>query len=204
MRPARERDALAHTRAMPLLIQPLTPDRLSQLLAFFEGDAFSHHPTWSSCYCQCFYEDHRVVKWSERTASQNRTIAIQRASEATMQGWLAYDGDTVVGWCNAASRALLHALDEEPIPHAAKTGSILCFLVAPAMRGQGVATALLRAACDGLRAQGLEFAEANPRTGTTDAGQNHHGPLAMYLAAGFAVDRECDDGSVWVRKSLEG
>lgn len=187
---------------MPLLIQPLSPDRLAHLLAFCEGDAFSHNPTWSSCYCQCFFEDHRVVKWSERTASQNRTIAIQRANDAAMQGDLAREGDTVVGWCNAAPRALLHALHEEPIPHAAETGSILCFLVAPARRGQGVATALLRAACDGLRAQGLEFAEANPRTGTTDAGQNHDGPLAMYLAAGFVVDRTCDDGSVRVRKTL--
>ena len=187
---------------MTLRIQPLTPDRLPRLLAFFEGDAFSHHPSWASCYCQCFYEDHRVVDWKTRTGAQNRTIAIRRASEGAMQGWLAHDGDVVVGWCNAAPRALLHALDEEPIAHAAETGSILCFLVAPARRGQGVATALLQAACEGLRAQGLRFAEANPRTGTNDAGQNHHGPLAMYLAAGFTVDRECDDGSVWVRKAL--
>ena len=187
---------------MPLHIQPFTPARLPQWLAFFEGDAFSHHPSWASCYCQCFHEDHRVVKWSERTAAQNRTIAIRRAGDATMQGWLALDGDTVVGWCNAGPRALFHALDEEPIPQAAETGTILCFLVAPARRGQGIATALLQAACDGLRAQGLKFAEANPRVDSTDVGSNHYGPLAMYLAAGFAVERDSDDGSVWVRKAL--
>ena len=33
-------------------------------------------------------------------------------------------------------------------------------------------------------------------------GRNHYGPLAMYLAAGFAVERGSDDGSVWVRKAL--
>ena len=71
-----------------------------------------------------------------------------------------------------------------------------------AVRGQGVATALLHAACDGLRAQGLTIVEANPRTGTNSASANHYGPLAMYLAAGFVVDRESDDGSVWVRKAL--
>ena len=183
-------------------LQPLTPATLPDLLAFFDGDAFADNPKWASCYCQCFYEDHRVVKWSERSAAQNRTIAIARGNAGAMQGWLAYDDGAVVGWCNAAPRALLHALDEEPIPDAARTGCILCFLVAPTLRGRGVAKALLHAACDGLRAQGMTAVEANPRTGTTDAAANHYGPLAMYLAAGFAVDRACDDGSVWVRMAL--
>ena len=183
-------------------IQPLAPATLPGLLAFFDGDAFSDNPKWASCYCQCFYEDHRVVTWSERTASQNRTIAIQRAGAGTMQGWVAIVDGAVVGWCNAAPRALLHALDEEPIADAAATGCILCFLVAPSLRGQGIARALLNAACDGLRDQGLRVVEANPRTGSVSAAQNHYGPLAMYLAAGFAVDRDSDDGSVWVRRPL--
>ena len=181
---------------------PLTPAILPDLLAFFEGEAFSDNPTWASCYCQCFYEDHRVVKWPERSATQNRTIAIQRGSTGAMQGVLAMLDRQVVGWCNAAPRALLHALDEEPVADAADIGCIVCFLVAPAHRGQGVATALLQAACDGLRGQGLKQVEANPRTGTLSAAQNHYGPLAMYLAAGFAIDRDSGDGSVWVRKAL--
>lgn len=187
---------------MQTTVQSLTPATLPDLLAFFDDDAFSDNPKWASCYCQCFYEDHRVVTWSERSATQNRTIAIERGNAGAMQGCLAYIDGVVVGWCNAAPRALLHALDEEPIAHAADTGCILCFLVSPAHRGQGVATALLNAACDALRGQGLKHVEANPRTGTVSAAQNHYGPLAMYLAAGFAVDRDSDDGSVWVRKAL--
>ena len=53
-------------------VRTLTPDRLPDFLKFFDGTAFSDNPKWSSCYCQCFYEDHRVVKWSERTAAENR------------------------------------------------------------------------------------------------------------------------------------
>jgi GNAT superfamily N-acetyltransferase len=191
-----------HTGGMQPTLQPLSPATLPDLLAFFDGDAFSDNPKWASCYCQCFYEDHRVVTWSERTAEQNRTIAIRRGNAGAMKGTLAVVDGQVVGWCNAAPRALLHALDEEPLAEAATIGCILCFLVAPALRGQGVATALLHAACDGLRAQGMKIVEANPRTGTNSASANHYGPLAMYLAAGFVVDRESDDGSVWVRKSL--
>ncbi|MCB1701984.1 MAG: hypothetical protein KDI14_14235 [Halioglobus sp.] len=29
----------------------------SDFFSFFDGDAFSDNPEWSSCYCQCFYED---------------------------------------------------------------------------------------------------------------------------------------------------
>ena len=36
-------------------------------------------------------------------------------------------------------------------------GTIFCFLVEPSMRGRGVASQLLAAPCDGLRAQGLHI-----------------------------------------------
>jgi hypothetical protein len=49
-------------------VRALTPEFLPDFLKFFDGTAFSDNPGWSSCYCQCFYEDHQVVKWSERTA----------------------------------------------------------------------------------------------------------------------------------------
>ena len=78
----------------------------------------------------------------------------------------------------------------------------MCFLVEPSHRGRGVARALLEAACNGLRTQGLRIAEANPRTASVSAAENHFGPLSMYLSAGFTVHREDDDGSVYVRRTL--
>lgn len=184
-------------------IHALTPERQADYLAFFDGEAFSDNPRWASCYCQCFYEDHRVVRWASLSAGDNRASACRRIAAGTMRGYLAYREGRVVGWCNAAPRALLHALDEEtPITPPDETGAILCFLVAPSARGQGIARALLDAACDGLRAQGLRHVEANPRVGTHDPGANHYGPLSMYLAAGFTQLREDGDGSVWVGKTL--
>ncbi|HEY5006752.1 MAG TPA: GNAT family N-acetyltransferase [Caulobacteraceae bacterium] len=183
-------------------IHALSPDRLDDFLAFFDGEAFSDNPKWSSCYCQCFYEDHREVDWNARSGAENRRCAVRRARNGSMQGYLAYLSDRVVGWCNAAPRPLLHALDDEPIADAAETGTILCFLVAPDARGQGIARALLDAASDGLRAQGLQRVEANPRTGDVSPAQNHFGPLNMYLAAGFARGLTDPDGSVWVSKPL--
>lgn len=116
-----------------------------------------------------------------------------------MQGYLACSGGSPVGWCNAAPRYLLRALDDEPTPDAEQVGAIICFIVEPGHRGCGVARKLLEAACDGLRQQGLRIAEANPRTAGTSAAENHFGPLSLYLSAGFSLHREDEDGSVYVR-----
>lgn len=185
-----------------LTIKALSPELQQDFLRFFDGTAFSDNPKWSSCYCQCFYEDHSVIKWSERTAPQNRSLACERIQSQSMQGYLAYSDGTPVGWCNAAPRCLLHALDGEPTPDAEHVGAIICFLVEPSYRGRGVARQLLEAACDGLRSQGLLFAEANPRTSSSSAAENHFGPLSLYMSAGFTVHREDDDGSVYVRRRL--
>jgi ribosomal protein S18 acetylase RimI-like enzyme len=184
-------------------IHALSPERLADFLAFFDGEAFSDNPKWSSCYCQCFYEDHSKIHWPSRTAMENREGAIHRIAQGRMQGLLAYQEGNVVGWCNAAPRGLLHALDAEPIPNPEQVGTILCFLVAPSARGRGVATALLDAACQHLREQGLVSVEANPRPGAKGTAENHFGHLGMYLAAGFTVRRTDSDGSVWVGKELQ-
>ena len=186
----------------PVLIQALGPESLPLFLRFFDGDAFSDNPKWSSCYCQCFYEDHNVVKWSDRTSEQNRTLACSRTAASQMQGYIASESGVPVGWCGAAPRHLLHALDDEPTPDSETVGAIICFLVSPSHRGKGVARALLDAACIGLREQGMSIAEANPRLTAQTAADNHFGPLSLYLSSGFIVHREDEDGSVYVRRAL--
>ena len=183
-------------------VQALSRESLPEFLRFFDGDAFSDNPKWSSCYCQCFYEDHSVVQWSKRTAAENRSLACERTNTGAMQGYIATLGTEPVGWCGAAPRRLLHALDDEPTPNAESVGAIVCFLVAPSHRGKGVARVLLDAACEGLRLQGMKFAEANPRPNAASPADNHFGPLALYLSSGFVVHREDSDGSVYVRRAL--
>ncbi|MCP5130893.1 MAG: GNAT family N-acetyltransferase [Pseudomonadales bacterium] len=174
----------------------------SDFFSFFDGDAFSDNPEWSSCYCQCFYEDHEKIVWKEQTAARNRQKACERLRAQSMQGYLAYIDSQPVGWCGAAPRRLLRALDDEPIPDAEQVGNIVCFLVSPSHRRQGIAKALLDAACRGLAAQGLAIAEANPQPDAKTDAENHVGPLSLYLASGFEVHREDHDGSVYVRRSL--
>jgi len=186
----------------PLTIRRLAPELREDFLQFFEGAAFADNPKWQSCYCQFLYVDHSKVTWSARTGQENRAAACDRIACARMQGLLAYRGNEVVGWCNAAPRALLDSFADEPDPDAERLGQITCFVVARNHRRTGVARALLEAACEMLREDGLSVAEANPsRNASTDA-ENHYGPLSLYQSAGFAVVREREDGLLVMRRSL--
>lgn len=188
--------------ASPLTIRRLSPALQADFLRFFEGSAFADNPQWKSCYCQFLYVDHSKVNWKIRSAEENRASACERIACQRMQGLLAYRGDEVVGWCNAAPRLMMDSYADEPDPDAGRIGQITCFVVARAHRRTGVARALLDAACAALRDQGLQIAEAHPsRAAATDA-EHHYGPLSLYLAAGFSVVRERDDGLVVVRRSL--
>jgi ribosomal protein S18 acetylase RimI-like enzyme len=185
-----------------LTIQPLTPERWPDLQAYFEGPAFADNPRWRSCYCQFLYVDHRKVIWAERSAEENRAQACERACNGGMQGYLAYREGAVVGWCNAAPRQLMDGFADEPDPNADRLGQITCFVVAKDQRRSGVATALLAAACAGLKAQGLKWAEACPKLDAADDASHHYGPLSLYEKAGFQVIRPSDHGYVIVRKAL--
>jgi ribosomal protein S18 acetylase RimI-like enzyme len=190
------------TAGPDLVLRPLDERTLPDLLHFFEGPAFADHPAWRSCYCHFPHADHATIRWADRTAAQNRSATCERVREGRMHGWLAYAGDDVVGWCNAGPRELIAGLFDDPEPLADRIGAIACFVVAPDHRGQGLATTLLRRACERLAEQGFEWAEAYPREAAEGAGANHHGPLAMYRRAGFEVVRREADGALTVRKRI--
>lgn len=184
-------------------IHPVSAERLSDFLAFFDGEAFADNPQWGFCYCQFAYVDHAKVEWMTRTVQQNRQAACQRVQGDAMKGYLAYKGGKPVGWCNAAPRTMLDAFADEPDPDAAGIGQITCFVVAKHHRRTGVAKALLEAACEGLRSQNMTLAEATANPNASTDAEEHHGPLGMYLAAGFAIHHTEDDGYVTVRRRLD-
>ena len=190
---------------MPLAdidIRPLTPQRLADFLDFFEPRAFADNPKWLSCYCHFPHADHANIVWKDRSAAQNRAATCERITGETMTGWLAYSHGQAIGWCNAGPRRFIEGLFDEPEPLADRIGAIACFVIAPAFRGQGLARALLNAACDGLRESGFAWAEAYPLHDAANAAQHHHGPLAMYTAAGFELVKNDGEGDLTVRKPL--
>jgi GNAT superfamily N-acetyltransferase len=183
-------------------IRPLTPERLPDFLDFFEQRAFVDNPRWRSCYCHFPHADHATIVWKDRSAAQNRAATCERIGNGTMTGWLAYSEGKAIGWCNAGPRRFVEGLFDEPEPLADRIGAIACFVIAPMFRGRRIATALLAAACEGLRERGFEWAEAYPRGAVASAAESHYGPLAMYLCAGFEVVKTDADGGLTVRQRL--
>ena len=186
----------------PIEVHPVSAATLPDFLAFFDGEAFADNPEWGFCYCQFAYVDHSKVEWKTRQLDENRAAACQRIQTAAMQGYLAYREGIPIGWCNAAPRTMLDAFLDEPDPDAERIGQITCFIVAKQHRGTGVATALLHAALEGLRSQGLAIAEATANPNAATDAENHYGPLPMYLKAGFTVHTTDEDGYVTVRLDL--
>ena len=84
-------------------------------------------------------------------------------------------------------------------------GAVVCFVVAPDQRRQGIATLLLDAALEHLRSRGMTAAEAYPWIGEIDPARwvwtQYVGPLPMYEKAGFAVVERKQDFCI-VRRNL--
>jgi GNAT superfamily N-acetyltransferase len=184
-------------------IRALSPGLLNDYLAFFDHDAFSDNPRWASCYCHFNHALHEEKPWKDRGAGENRSAVSGRIAGGGMRGYLAYVDGKPVGWCNACPRSWITTLEGVPLAGPPeKTGCIICFVIARPFRGQGLATRLLEAACEGFRREGFEYAEGLPPEAAGDDAANHHGTLSMFLKAGFErVDARY--GVVLVRRKLQ-
>jgi GNAT superfamily N-acetyltransferase len=187
-----------------IVVRGLTPDLLEEWLYFFDHDGFADNPDWSGCYCYFQHADHVARDWDSRSGSENRAAACDLIAAGRMKGYLAYDGERPVGWVHAAPRLLIPNLQLDAsiaVDDADRVGSVVCFVIAAPHRRRGIARALLAAACDGFQAQGLAVAEAYPRTRAQGDGPNYHGPMRLYMSAGFTHFRACE-GLVMVRRAL--
>jgi ribosomal protein S18 acetylase RimI-like enzyme len=174
-------------------LRPLTPERADDYLRYFDGPAFADNPVWSRCYCLSYHLPPGPVDFDERPAAQNRAEKAELIARGDATGVLAYAGDEVVGWCHAAPRSTLKLLDSTPgfeSDDPEHTGAIVCYVIAPQHRGQGIARKLLDGACDVLCDLGLRQVDAYPPAHAGSDATSYHGRLSMYLAAGFEQVRE--------------
>jgi GNAT superfamily N-acetyltransferase len=179
-------------------IRPVTPDQHDDVMHYFDLVAYADNPKWSRCYCM----ERLVDDYDNRTKVQNRADRSRLLRSARANGLVAYRLGRVVGWCHAAPKSELPNLEGG---READVGAIVCFVVAPDSRRQGIATELLEAAVEHLRSRGMRAVEAYPVTGEIDrarwAAINYLGPLSMYQKAGFeVVARQAD--SCTVRRAL--
>ena len=200
------------TATAPVVVRPLRPGDAAAFLGFFDherGAAFSDNPGWAKCYCR-FYHVPKPIQWSSIPAPSNRDAMAARIDVGEMEGFLAYEGSQVVGWLNAQGRhKLAHCfarfgVEPPPLPcEPFEAAAIVCFVIAPPWRRRGIARLLLDRALASFTARGFKLVDAFPfnSAGSQRAADHYHGPLSIFLKAGYSVIRRHKNLTV-VRKQL--
>ncbi|HBE06521.1 MAG TPA: GNAT family N-acetyltransferase [Firmicutes bacterium] len=188
---------------MMIEIKKLTPDLLDDYLGFFDTDAHADNPDPNEhgCYCVGWCTvDHRVAT-DFSSPEKRRALAAQYVSDGSIQGYLAYAGGKVVGWCNANTKSdCLNCISwlrfMPPVELAedpeTKVKSVFCFAIAPSMKRQGIATRLLERVCEDAAEEGFDFVEAYPNKEFVNEFRDFMGPLGLYQQFGFSVHEECE------------
>jgi len=186
-------------------IRKLTPELAEDYVHFFDVTPHDDHMDEHKCYCVCWCSVDALGQ-DYSTKEKRREYALQYIGEGRLQGYLAYAGERIVGWCNANTKgdclncaSWLRFMGHVPLagPEAdRKVKSAFCFVIAPDMQRRGIATLLLERVCRDAAAEGSAYVEAYPWKTWDFAG--HH---AMYKKCGFEVLLETETGYV-MRKAL--
>ncbi len=192
---------------MDIRIIKLIPDLAEEYARFF--DTTPHNDTWGhKCYCVSWRSNDSYSgdgHWYP-TPEERRAKAIHFIKEGKLQGYLAFDREKIVGWCNATADCRLgvkqlHSwgwpVDENNVD--IKVKSIFCFVIAPKMRKKGIATQLVEYVCHDASNEGYDFVEAYTDDKFIDDG--YRGPLRMYEKCGFIKCGE-HEGKIVLRRAL--
>jgi len=133
-----------------------------------------------------------------------RKYAVKMLNENKIQGYLAFDGDVSIGWCNAADIESYSGF----IPQFAKentcgkTVSIVCFEIAPEYRGKGIASAFIERVCSDAKEKGYVAVEGYAKLSEQRDDFDFQGPIQLYEKSGF-VEVARQDGQVIMRKIIK-
>jgi len=187
---------------MNIEISPLTKELKDDYLYFFDNMIFRENPDWSICYC---YDYHFLGDVATCTRESNRTAVTNLIIEDKLTGYLAFDNDKPIGWCNANNRLnyqrLLRDYDLIDNPDD-KVCSVVCFLIHPNHRRKGIAQKILEKIITDYSGKDYDYIEAYPKKGKSSYDSNFKGPLELYERFDFRVHKEYDDYFV-MRKQLK-
>ena len=199
---------------MDIEIRKLTPDLAEEYVNFFDTTAHDVNIDEHKCYCVTWRSDESYIGNGDHwypTRKERRERALQFVKDGYLQGYLAYCGDKIMGWCNATANCqgcLDYLRSFWPIEAYCadrKVKSVFCFMIAPEMQRKGVATKLLERICKDATDDGFDFVEAYADVNETrvfDTPHNFMGHFAMYEKCGFNKYAE-QEGKIVMRKALK-
>lgn len=177
------------TAPTDVVVRPLTPARWPDLEALFKARGCSMA---RGCWCMAYRHSGRVAVPAGQTPAEFNRQGLRGLVETGRPppGLLAYRGRQPVGWVSLGPREQFARLAESPVMAPVDdrpVWSIICFVVPPAFRHQGVAHALLQGAIAFAARRRVHLLEAYPvdkaRRGA-DAWM-WFGAKSMYDKAGF-------------------
>jgi len=178
---------------MNIEIKKLTPELTDDFLYYFDEVGFSDNPDWSVCYCYFHHCPSSIQDWNARTKEQNRDASKKLILSRKLNGFLAYDGKTPIGWINVDLKKnyLKLPIDKETKTTEEEiTASIVCILIAPAYRKKGITKKLLKESLKQLKTKGITLVESYPRKGELTDAHSYHGPPSLYESEGFQIVQE--------------
>lgn len=152
-----------------------------------------HSATNGAGWCRCVaWWVPTWQEWGYRTAEKNLAFREQLLSLGHYDGYLAYDADTPVGWCQVGRRdRLMKVRSQFALAPSPETWAITCFFIAPSHRRRGVARTMLREILIDLRNRGIRRIEAFPKRGEElSPREMWMGPESLFLEAGFRPELE--------------
>ena len=188
--------------ALDLDFRPLTPERWPDLEALF-----GERGAYGGCWCMWWRTTRSRFQQQQGDGNRQAMQDIVRAGK--VPGILAYGGDRAVGWCSVAPREqygslnrspVLRRVDEQPV------WSLVCLFVDKDHRGQGVATALIRAAVAYVREQGGKVVEAYPTVPREDRlppVSSYMGIPALFERCGFVATAHPSQSRIIMRYVME-
>ena len=178
---------------MDIIVKRLTPELAEDYIDYFDNRAFSDGNVQKGCYCVWHHwteklEYERSLMPESERALRKRDFARELIQSGRLNGFAAFCGGEMVGFCNADRKSSYFRLrgDNDTGGDNDKVLSVVCFTVAPDMRRRGIAKAMLACACNYAEKNGYEYVEGYPAKGefnVSDCG----GAVSMYVGLGFEI-----------------
>lgn len=165
---------------MHLTIRPLTPDLWPAL-----EDLFGKTGACNGCWCMYW----RIgAAYRKRSRAENKAAFREVVRRGAPPGFIAFDRDLAVGWCQVTPRNALPWLNRawrlKPVD-GAPVWSLSCIYVRIGYRRQGVTAALIDAALRAAKRAKAPALEAYPLDADKSPSASGTGYATTFARAGF-------------------